>query len=277
MINKILIKARQFSQKNFINEPVKQGLFYSAGRNNIGDCLAPWLVEKVSGKTFPYSNPLERRGEHLFAVGSILSAATDDCVIWGSGFIRENDKIKKRPRIISAVRGPLTAERLRTLGVSVPKKIYGDPAILVPLFMPTIRSIDDRPIGLIPHYVDKDAIRRAKLFSCKRAKIIDIETDDLGSFVRDLMTCELVVSSSLHGVILAEAFGIPAIWAKFDDRVVGGEFKFLDYFRSTGRDPRVEDFYNLTEKSLSSVILPLPDIKAQSEDLINEFPSSFKG
>jgi pyruvyltransferase len=37
----------------------------------------------------------------------------------------------------------------------------------------------------------------------------------------------------LHGLILADAYGVPNVWAKFSDRLVGGDWKFRDYYSVT--------------------------------------------
>lgn len=45
--------------------------------------------------------------------------------------------------------------------------------------------------------------------------------------------CPEVYSSSLHGIILAEAYGVPAVMFRSYDKSV--DFKYLDYYASTGR------------------------------------------
>ena len=52
-----------------------------------------------------------------------------------------------------------------------------------------------------------------------------------------LLDCELVVSTSLHGIIFSEAFGIPARWVR-DKSLPSAHndvFKFNDYLLATGR------------------------------------------
>ncbi|WP_156383835.1 hypothetical protein [Methylobacterium sp. Leaf456] len=51
-----------------------------------------------------------------------------------------------------------------------------------------------------------------------------------------VLSCRRILSSSLHGLILAHAYGIPATWLKISDRPLGDDFKFRDYWASIGRD-----------------------------------------
>jgi hypothetical protein len=70
------------------------------------------------------------------------------------------------------------------------------------------------------------------------ARLINVRDPDVLATVRTIASCDFVVSSSLHGLIAADAFGIPNVWVRWSDRVAGGSWKFLDYFRSVGRPER---------------------------------------
>jgi pyruvyltransferase len=84
--------------------------------------------------------------------------------------------------------------------------------------------------------------------------------------VPEILSCEFVVSSSLHGIIVAESFGIPARWLR-SDKKGPASMKFYDYYLQTGRAPR-------PAATLEAAILaggePLPDL--DDEILLQTFP-----
>lgn len=47
--------------------------------------------------------------------------------------------------------------------------------------------------------------------------------------VAEISACETIVTSSLHGLITADALGIPAVWVGLDPAHEMGDFKFADY------------------------------------------------
>jgi pyruvyltransferase len=140
---------------------------------------------------------------------------------------------------VAAVRGPLTRARLQAVEVSCPE-VYGDPALLFPQFYnPQIEPTFE--LGIIPHYIDANLPFLTNLSEREEVSIIDItqagRAEKIYSFINDVLSCRRIVSSSLHGLIIAEAYGIPAVWAEFSDKVFGSGFKFLDYQISVGRNP----------------------------------------
>ena len=194
--------------------------------NNWGDKLNPILIQHISGQNVAYT----KKGGHLkyIVVGSILHYADDKSVVWGAGLISPKHKPRGYPKI-HAVRGPLTRKRLIALGHDCPE-VYGDPALLYPRYYnPKIEKTHS--LGIIPHYKDKE---NQWIKSRKNVKIINIQ-DDINKVVDDVCSCEVILSSSLHGIIIADAYGIPGYWIKLSDKLVGGNFKFEDYLTSVHR------------------------------------------
>jgi len=189
--------------------------------------LNPVLIKYISGQNVVYTKKAGH-AKHI-VVGSIIHYADDKSTVWGAGLISEKHKPKGNP-LIRAVRGPLTRSRLISMGMMCPE-IYGDPALLYPrYYKPEIEKKHE--IGIIPHYKDKNDPWVLK----QDAKIIDIQ-GDINKVVDEVCSCKTIISSSLHGVIMADAYGIPGYWVKISDKLVGGNFKFKDYFASVKRDP----------------------------------------
>lgn len=194
--------------------------------HNFGDQMAPWLLEAVTGE-IPIWVPWRSQGK-ILGVGSLMHYMQDGDVVWGTGAIR-NAPVEPHPKArILAVRGPLTRKLLHA---DVPE-IYGDPALLLPRYydQPQEELYD---VGVIPHYVDKPFMQLPY-----DPSILMIDVDDEWRIVVDnIRKCGSIVSSSLHGLIVAEAYGIPATWVSAGDRLSGGTFKFHDYYLATGREP----------------------------------------
>ncbi len=215
-------------------------MFYFSCVENWGDLVGPYIVNKITGRPIVKSHFGARR--HLIAVGSVLSEANSNSIVWGSGFISTDSRSISSPKSIHAVRGPKTRDLLLKQSISCPER-YGDPALLLPLYYtPNIESDDS--IGVILHYTHK---KYYKYFAENpRYKAIDIDTSDIEGFVRSIKSCKGIISSSLHGLIAADAYKVPNTWLEFDEQLKGGRFKFHDYFDGIGAKDRKPILFNTT-------------------------------
>ena len=232
--------------------------------NNFGDALNPILIKLLFGKNaFQASKIINVRNKPVYTViGSILEDLNyRNLEIWGTGFMFEDGKLTKPPKVVHAVRGPLTRQVLMKQGIYCPE-IYGDPGLLLP-FIHTPVSKRKYRLGLVPHYVDKDSstVRYLKERYKEEILIINVQ-DKWEKVVEDVNSCEAIASSSLHGVIAADAYGIPSLWIKLSDRVLGGNFKFRDYILSVGRK-QMEPFLLHEEHKLIDILNSFEDYKIQ--------------
>jgi pyruvyltransferase len=219
------LKALKETKKS--KKPYQRIRYFDAVAN-WGDHINPYIIEKMTGKTILQST--FGWTEHLLAVGSILRNANRNTIVWGSGFISETSRFRGAPKKIAAVRGPLTGQRLTDLGYENPQ-IYGDPALLMPRFY-SPKVDKQHKIGLVAHYAEKnDEI--VKHLASLGIYLVDIQLP-VETFVDELCKCETIISSSMHGLIAADAYGIPNRWLMLSDKLVGGEFKFQDYYNAIG-------------------------------------------
>lgn len=210
---------------------MKLNLCYFQKHNNWGDALNPYLLGRLTGcKISPCTDTDRRRGPHLLAIGSIIQWANGDSVVWGTGAISADVALTCIPRRILAVRGPLTRDICLRNGASCPP-IYGDPALLMPkVYQPNADR--GNALGVIPHYVDRDS---AFIARCRAAGLAVIDVfSGIESFVECVAGCRGILSSSLHGLICADAYGIPSRWIQVSNGVLGNGFKFRDYYASLG-------------------------------------------
>lgn len=210
-------------------------LRYFSARPNVGDALNVYLVEKITGREVVEVKSGWLR--HILGVGSIMHLANSRSVVWGSGIIEESQvpagKIVKGMKF-SALRGFKSRDVISGILNNKLSCPLGDPAVLMPLFYSPIVKKKYR-LGVVPHYVDKEMAPFKRFLSQSGAKLIDVELP-VEAFIRELLQCEVVVSSSLHGLILSDSYGIPNAWVKFSDKIIGGDFKFLDYYSTTDLD-----------------------------------------
>ena len=185
--------------------------------------MSPIIVEWIANKKV-VSVFKEQKGK-LVALGSLASCIRENDIVWGTGFISDADiDLPDNIKILS-LRGPLSRQKVKNHTVP---EVYGDPALLMPqIYKPEIEK--KYKIGVVSHYVDTDR------FNIKEYLWIDVTNPDPLETINQMLSCEKIVSTSLHGIIVAEAYGIPAIWLKVGNKVIGGNFKFHDYLLSTGR------------------------------------------
>lgn len=246
-------------------------IFYWSAERNFGDELSSAVVEWVSG--YPTKLVETNYSGKLLAVGSILERARNGDVVWGSGIHpTQHDLFWQKPVRkwyrktaerqteieVWAVRGPISRDALLCRGVECPQR-FGDPGVLTALVYPKPRN-PNRKWGLIPHFRDKGDV-----LGNHDIHVIDVH-DKWENVVDQIVQCECIISSSLHGIVVAEAYGVPAIWL----RTLSGEgfIKYMDYYTGTGRVPNAR--YGLAD-ALNTPYPPIPDLRPSQRDLIAAF------
>ena len=213
---------------------------------NFGDLLGPWLVERMTGKGVTW---VPKHEPHYVTVGSILGRVSSASVVWGTGsFGSEHAGNISHGNRYLAVRGPLTRARLEMFKQHCPD-VYGDPALLVPEYHPPVAE-QKYELGLILRWSET---KRKDLFDVDGVKMIDLETGDIEDTLDAITSCNQIISTSLHGLILADAYGIPNAWL-IADTGFGKEHKFWDYLLSV-RKEREPVSFDITQPGLTKDFL----------------------
>jgi pyruvyltransferase len=199
---------------------------------NAGDHASAAIVAHLAGENVKVIGGEASAQPNLLAIGSILHWSDSSSVIWGTGLISAEIEVPAKPRAILAIRGNLTRRRLLQMGIETLAPV-GDPGIFLPEMFAATIPVND--FGMVPHYIDMqepfvDRVRQAG------GVIID-PLLPLAQYVKLLTSCRKIISSSLHGLVFGHAYGIPSAWISLSDRVIGGGFKFFDYYSSLGLSP----------------------------------------
>ena len=236
-------------------------VYWHTNIDNYGDLLSPYIVQKLSGFSIVHKNyyvgnwkshlynwlkeiitfnanldcdylfPFEN---NVVGVGSILFSGNKKSHIWGAGFMSQNQRCKYGT--VHAVRGYLSFKIItQQISEGYPirladKVAIGDPGLLLPLL---ISPSDKRTgVGIIPHFSETEYF---KAEYGDKYKIVDLRNNDVEAVTKEITSCEYILSTSLHGLIIAHAYGIPALWMEYTglEKDTNG-FKFYDYFSSVG-------------------------------------------
>ena len=208
---------------------------------NLGDDINYYIFEYLTnGKLILNSREFYHpKIQNVVGIGSVIDwISNTESIIFGSGVMNPNSNLSAKPQKVLAVRGKLSRDYLINKGIECPA-IYGDPAWLLPkIYTPNNKDSDKTAIGIIPHFVDKNnpIIKKLSIIN-KNIKLIDIQNyKSWQDFVDQICSCYCILSSSLHGLIISDAYMIPNLWIKLSDNISGGGFKFHDYFSSLDRD-----------------------------------------
>lgn len=195
---------------------------------NFGDVLNPYVVEKLSGLPPRYVP----KGDGILAIGSVIKFAKAGTQVWGTGTPRMTDTLAPDADY-RAVRGPLTRQLVLESGGQVPE-LYGDAAMLLPLIRPPVAK--QYRLGFIRHYTHADeAIEVGP--DVRQIDLARIGYDDIEAFIDEVNSCEAVISTSLHGLIVAHAYGVPtrrAVFSLSERQIPGDGTKFSDHYQAFG-------------------------------------------
>lgn len=204
------------------------------GAENFGDFLSLKIVERIVGGQVAVAKTKQEIESHkLLAIGSVLIMARENDVVWGTGMNGKRMNLKHYQfdyLDIRAVRGPLTRNFIMSNFNIYCPKTYGDPALLIPYLFPEFKK-KKNPVYdyiVIPHYSEEH------LFPKELFPNVVYPTEPWRDIIRKILNSKFVISGSLHGLVVAEAYGIPARYLRSSEHEP--LYKFEDYYKGTNRN-----------------------------------------
>lgn len=233
------------------------------GRVNFGDHLSEIVTRQLLALHGLSLDQEVTKSARLLAIGSVLQYSTNDDHIWGTGW---NGKVpeamfKSQRLNLHAVRGPLTSEFLRCRGFEVPE-VYGDPALLVPyLFKGRFAPNPQHDYVFVPNLHD------LSILPPNTPHVIS-PLQGWNRVIEKILEAKLVLASSLHGLIIAEAYGIPARYVRLSQ--TEDPFKYKDYYLGTGRmESELQFASSIVEgKEMGG----MPGLRFDHQPLLDAFP-----
>ncbi|HUJ46749.1 MAG TPA: polysaccharide pyruvyl transferase family protein [Rhizomicrobium sp.] len=231
---------------------------------NLGDALGPVIVAAMAGLPVRHVG-FKSRDTRLCSIGTIVHKMRDGTVhVWGTGVDARRNAMTPGPAefevppetafVVHAVRGPHSRDTFRRAGVEAPA-IYGDPAWFLPRLMPaTVEKTHELGVvlhvsELIERHPNSGPLPEFRRYAVPAdqsgaVRIIATYHDPtlaaLKSKLNEILACKRIVSTSFHGMMLADAYGIPC--AKFSLMRGGG--RLIDAFDEREQlDHRFADFY----------------------------------
>lgn len=254
---------------------------------NFGDQMSRDVVSHLSDRPVEWGD-----GDvcDLFAIGSIMMYAghwagktrnaDNPMHVWGTGMLsplrcaKHMTVLKSDSVVYHALRGPLTGAMLDN-----PTRVYGDPGLLVPQIVPQAQSTGK--IGIIPHHsVTLAADVLDEIERDDDLQLIDVGDGPALDVAARICACDRVISASLHGLIVADAYGIPSAWWMPRQIHQTAEFKFYDYALAIERpmpDPLRDQSIGFWHKAqFSNPNTYAQMIKNRTDDLVQAFPDHLR-
>lgn len=266
---------------------------------NMGDLLNKEMLERVFDvKINEVDNILQ---SNISGIGSHLSRLlyskklkghiyqrimfpyrSKDFFVWGTGFMSysntpDNSFMFKNVHIC-ALRGQLSRNRVEKIlnrQIDVP---LADGGLLAERWVGNVEKKYE--IGIIPHFKEQQSPIINKLLNFySGATLIDLRQTPM-EVVRHIAQCKVILSSSLHGLIVADSYHIPnkhIMLYDFGEKMLGDGFKFADYYSSYNMEDNpirlyLNDNYPSTEDIVRSYNIDTSAVEKKKELLYISFP-----
>ena len=204
---------------------------------NFGDWLSPLIVSHYGNCKISFQTPTapERNTpKHLVSIGSIARFIKGNSLVAGTGIASHEFPISTKAKYFS-VRGPITAEFLRTCG-GPNIDSFGDPAALISRIVPLKRDETNGRIALVRH-ASHDRVPLTLPKNYDELSVLVSHPDNVTKFLSELIKYDEVVTSALHVLIACQSYGIPCSLITFEgleNSISGTGLKYMDYSLGVG-------------------------------------------
>ena len=226
----------QINDFDTVDIPIHDGkltYWYWNNTLNAGDYYNQYLIRKLYKCPVEFVKDKGQRVDICFCGSVLLNEHVTKChKVMGCGIQTKNhpSNLPANTAYV-ALRGKIT-RRFVNLNRTPKNKdiLLCDPGLMLSYLYKPSKPIEKKhKLGIIVHYVDEKEVR--KRYGGKY-HIISMQTRNIEALANDILSCEVILSSSLHGLIFAHSYGVPAYHVQFTDFFKNGNFKFSDYYSS---------------------------------------------
>lgn len=284
LIYSMLYNVLSSSEKYIICECYIMKKYGKFMHHNWGDDMNYYFFNYITNRkvlSIPcqYLEHLKKKNYYSL-IGSILNFySLEGKTIYGSGLIDPHAKITGKPQSIISVRGPRTRRVLIEKGIDCPEK-YGDPILLLPLFYSPCRKETEKRGAIILNMGTECSEDSFVQKCCEkyRLKIISLtKYDKWTDIIDEIVNSSFVISESLHGLIVAETYGVPNVWVEFKEHPSYWNFKFEDYYESINKYENKLEFNNFeTMDIIMEKISNWEKARIAYDELLSYFPFEIK-
>ena len=258
-------------------------------RKNLGNALNPILIERVLGKKVIWADEyncqtsgigsglrLFYRARHKIDYNKII-ANDFPCQIWSAGFLStpNDDIVPIREFNIASVRGELSKAFLEKLYNKKMPISTGDAGLLASELLTGNLGNKKYKLGIIPHDREREEHHFIDIHNNNSNSIIINVQDDPMDIIKTMSMCDCIISSSLHGLIVADSLGIPNRWVKLTDNPLGDAFKFHDYYSTFGIKTNALDindiFHIRCDRIIDDYRITQEMVDTKKQDIISAF------
>jgi hypothetical protein len=221
-------------------------------RPNFGDALAPKITEFVLGKQVEWASPSECQ---LFGLGSNLEKIIDQTFIesrgnvsvWGTGLIAPKSSSSANSKLkILSLRGHFSSICLDCTNL-----VVGDPGLLVREMYPELLlQKKEFDVGLVLHHTQHLNNNWRNKLKDNGIHFFSAGTNDYESLIESIAKSKIILSSSLHGLVIADSLGVPNEWMNSHGIHRTDRFKFHDYASAIGRAINTPFFFSDINRAL---------------------------